>query len=452
MPNIPDIKSPFSGKTMDIVNAVRALASVNYREHVPEMTSARDIIPVGEAIMDFPGGMNEFITTLVNRIGLVIFNQKSFTNPLAALKRGILTNGETIEELFVALAEAKDYSPETAYAEELKRTIPDVRAAFHSVNWEKYYPVTIQEVELRKAFTTMEGVQELIMKIINSMYIAMNNDEFITMKYILAKNILSGEMHVEPIATVSKENASDNMVTILGISDALEILSDRYNRAGVDTLSEKNEQYLIVNTRFSSLINVEVLAAAFHMEKAEFAGHIIKIDGFGTFKANHLEKLLGNTAGFKQFTPEELEKLNAVPAVLVDKSFFAIYDVFQMMNGTYVSKGLYWNYNLHSHKVFGVSPFANAVVFNPGTPAVSSVTVSPKTATASVGGIVALSANVISENFAPMSVDWSSSNENVVVDSHGAVKILDGATGTATITATSTFNPAKKDTATITIA
>ena len=115
-------------------------------------------------------------------------------------------------------------------------------------------------------------------------------------------------------------------------------------------------------------------------------------------------------------------------------------------------KGLYWNYFLHTWKVMSVSPFANAAVFTTGTPAVTSVTVSPSTATVAKGGSVQLTAVVQTSDFARQSVTWSSNNAKATVDSRGFVTIASDISGSSvTITATSTFDTSKKGTATITV-
>nr|DAU30890.1 MAG TPA: Head protein [Caudoviricetes sp.] len=103
-------------------------------------------------------------------------------------------------------------------------------------------------------------------------------------------------------------------------------------------------------------------------------------------------------------------------------------------------------------KTFSVSPFANSVLFVPGTPSVTSVAVSPETASVPKGGSVSLSAVVETEYFAPQTVVWTSSAEDVKVSAAGVVTVnADAKSATATITATSAFDATKKATCTVTI-
>ena len=165
--------------------------------------------------------------------------------------------------------------------------------------------------------------------------------------------------------------------------------------------------------------------------------------------------MFANDDSYVELTSTQLTALNTIPAVLVDKNWFMILD--NMMNFTeqYNGQGLYWNYWYHVWKTFSISPFSNAALFVPGTPSITSVTVSPDAVTVSAGQSVNLSAVVVTENFAPQTVVWSSSDEDVAtVDIYGTVTINADAVAedTATITATSAFDSTKTDTCTITVA
>ena len=86
------------------------------------------------------------------------------------LKKGYLEYGETVESIFVNIAKVVDFSAEKAAGREFKRTIPDVKSAFHVMNYRGMYPVTIQDNDLMQAFTSAEGVTNLIAKIVDSIY------------------------------------------------------------------------------------------------------------------------------------------------------------------------------------------------------------------------------------------------------------------------------------------
>jgi hypothetical protein len=142
------------------------------------------------------------------------------------------------------------------------------------------------------------------------------------------------------------------------------------------------------------------------MSKADFMGHRVLIDSFGSLDTDRLNLLFAKDENYVPLTDDEITALNAIPAVLVDSKWFMIFDNLYNFTEQYNGEGLYWNYWYHVWKTFSVSPFSNSAVFVPGQPSITSVSVSPETATVSAGQTVLLSANVVTANFASKSVNW----------------------------------------------
>lgn len=436
----------------EVLNTIRNNASINYRNYVPVATqNAESIKEIGAIIMDYPALQNEFLSALVNRIAAVRLTSKLYYNPWTIFKQGLLEFGETTEEIFVDIAKPFQFDPAVAESELFKREIPDARSAFHIMNYQKFYKTTVSNDQLRQAFLSMDGIINLIAKIVDAMYTGANYDEFLTMKYMLAIHLLRGQLYPEEIKPVTSENMYDITAQIKGISNNLTFLSTNYNITGVHNNSLKEDQFLILNSKFDASMDVNVLATAFNMDKAEFMGKRVLVDSFGALELDRLKMLLGDNPNYHEFTEAELKALDSIPAVIVDKNFFMIFDNFQSFTEEYNGQGLYWNYFFHTWKTFSVSPFANAIMLIPATPSVTSVSVTPATATATAGSTIQLTAKVTSENFAPQSVMWTSDNENVTVSSAGLVTIPNGVTGTVTIKATSTYDITKFGTSKITV-
>lgn len=449
MPTIPKAQT-LNASSVDILNAIRNSASTNYRDFVPTAKNTPESIRrIGEIIMQYTPLQNEFLNALVNRIARVIITSKMYSNPLSMFKKGLIDFGETIEEIFVNIANPHQYDVEESENKVFAREIPDVRAAFHTLNYKKFYKQTIQNKDLNQAFLSWDGITDLISKIVNAMYTAANYDEFVTTKYMLAKAILDGRLSA---ITVDANDAKGAVTKIKGVSNALTFMSNNYNVAGVQTFTDKSDQYLLVNSQFDSEIDVEVLASAFNMSKAEFMGHRILIDGFGTLDVARLNALFKDDPNYKEPSQDTLTALNAIPAVLVDKNFFMIFDNMYEFTENYNGQGLYWNYFYHTWKTFSMSPFANALVFVPAVPSVTSVSVSPTGITCKKGQSVQLSVSVETENYAPKTVNWKSDTDGVTVDINGHVTVATSVTATtAKITATSTYDNTKSGECTVTI-
>jgi hypothetical protein len=454
MATIPKIVT-LTNTSIEVLNAIKNSATQNYKDYVPYAQSTEDgnnIREIGAVIMDSVDLQNEFLSALVNRIGRVLVTSKMYDNPWKMFKKGILELGETVEEIFVNLAKPHQYDPNGSATTLYQREIPDVRSAFHVLNFQKFYKDTIQNEQLRQAFLSIDGITDLISKIITSMYTAANYDEFQVMKYMVAKHILNGKMYPVEIPEVTKANMTDIVSVIKGTSNDFVFMQTTYNVSGVYTHTEKSEQYVLLNSKFDAKMSVEVLATAFNMDKAEFMGHTVLVDSFGKIDSKRLAELFKDDASYVALTDVELSALDAIPAVLIDRDWFMIFDNLFEFRETPNNEGLYWNYVYHTWKTFSVSPFKNNALFIPGTPAVTGITLSPNAVTVGKGGTAYFVPTVATQYFAPKSVVWSINSDKSVIDNRG--KLTVGADETAleiTVTATSTFDGTVTGTATVTI-
>ena len=438
---------------LNVLNAIRNNASNNYKDYVPAITDTSEIRKIGTIIMDNVALQNEFLTALVNRIGRVIIATRMYQNPWARFKEGYLEYGETVEEIFTNIAKPYEYDfsseNETRYQ---KKRLPDVRAAFHVMNYRKFYPTTVTDKQLRQAFLSSDGVSQLISDIVNAIYTGANYDEFITMKYLLARNILNSRMYPIEVSPVSAENAKAIVTEVKATANILEFPSTKYNPAGVFQHTPKGEQMIIINAKFDAIMDVNVLASAFNMDKAEFIGQRILIDSFGSLDTERLSILFADDPNYVPITSAELEALDEIPMVVVGEKFWRVFDNLNEFTEFYNPEQLYWNYFYHQWKTFSTSPFENALVFVPTTPTVTSVEITPATATVAKGQSFALTTKVVVEGFAPQTVDYTSDVEGIEVTEAGVVQIpADTTAKTVTITATSTFDSTKSDTCVITI-
>lgn len=449
------VNADLTSSSVEILNTIRDNATPAYRKAIPQAgDTTASIRQIGGIMMEYQPLQNEFLTALYNRIGRVIISSKMYWNPWSPFKKGLMEMGETVEEVFVNIAKAHTFNPEKAETDWMKRQIPDVRAAFHTMNYQKFYKATISNDQLRQAFLSWQGITDLIAKIVDSMYTAHNLDEFNVMKYMLARNILNGQLYPWTVPVVTKDSASDVVTEIKAISNELVYDKPFYNLNGVYTHSEKNNQYIITTARFDAIMDVNVLASAFNMDKVEFMGHRVQIDGFDQIDETRMAELFADdpAAGYIPLTDDEKAALKAVPAVLIDRDYFMIFDNLYKFTEDYNGEGLYWQYWYHAWKTFSSSPFANAVIFVPGTPAVNSITLSPATATVNKGNMLQLNAVVDTTGFAPKTVIWSVNSELSTISQNGLLKVgADETAATLTVTATSTYDETKTGTATITI-
>jgi len=381
--------SALNASTIDILNTIRANASYEYQSTIPEVTKATDIPKVGEMLAGYPSLANQFLSSLVNRIALVRVKSATFNNAYAELKKGYLEFGETVEEVFVNITKAREFSTDKAEQRELKKTLPDVRAAFHCMNFRVQYPVSVTDEEFRMAFLSINGVEDLIAKIVSAVSVAAEYDEYLLFKYLIIKGVTKGKMLPVKLSGTAMTDAA---VAFRGTSNALTFMSTKYNAAGVHNVSQKNDQYIFMDANYNAQYDVNVLASAFNMDKADFMGHLKLIDDFTTFDNERFEIIRESSDMIEEVTAAELALMANVKAVLVDKEWFQVYDNLSKFTEKYVASGMYWNYFYNVWKTVSYSIFSNAVVFVDSTAGVDL----PATLSGKITGLVESdSANII---------------------------------------------------------
>lgn len=350
-----------NARSIDIINTIRENASLAYQQNVPQINDDIDIPKVGEALYGYPAHANEFLNALINQIALIRIKSALFNNAYADLKKGYLEFGETVEEVFVSIAKAREFSAEKAEAREFKRTLPDVKSAFHLMNWRVQYPITVQQEDLRRAFTSADGVTDLIAQIIGSVMTAAEYDEYLLFKYLIIKGVAKGKLY--PVAVDVSTDIKNAAKGFRGTSNALTFMATKYNETGVHTTTPKNDQYIFMDAQFNADYDVDVLASAFNMDKATFSGHLKLIDDFTTFDNERFDVIRAESDMIEEVTAAELALMKDVVAVLVDQEWFQVYDNLTLMTDKQVASGVYWNYFYNVWKTVDTSPFSNAVVF-----------------------------------------------------------------------------------------
>jgi len=333
---------------VNILNTVRANASDTYKNRIPVATQ-NNLDKISTIMGQYVSTQNEFLNALVNRIAMTIVNQKMIENPISQLKSGTMPMGKDIEEIFTNPAIAKEYKADSA--DLLKVTPPDVKALFYTINRQDKYPVTISTPNLMRAFTSNQEMGSLISQIVNSLYSGDNYDEFLLMKQLMAdavtkENVVINKLIFKP-DTMTDADAKTLVKILRADSMSLTFASSSYNKyakvkpasdTGKDciTFTPVSDQVLLIDARVYSNVNVDVLASAFNMDKADFIGKVIPVDNF-----------------------------NGAPvmAMLMDKAWFRVYDVHKQVADMFNGDTLNHSYWLHHWQVLGYSMFANAIAY-----------------------------------------------------------------------------------------
>lgn len=421
-----------------MINSIRStmINSVNgldYADRIPVATQD-NLKDIGKALLEYQPALNEFLNQLINRIGLVYVHDKLYTNKLKGLKKGVLEFGDSIEEIFVDIAKAHKYMPVPSDGNECdlyKVHKPEIVSAFHKVNREDQYTVTINEDMIKRAFTSWGMFDNFVAQIFNSIYNADEYDEFLLFKQLIGNAIVNSHLEnvVKPVDRATSEQFSIAM-RANGLN--LEYMSRKYNQAGVATHTDLKDQILVLRSDIVPVLDVTQLSNSFNLNLSQpISGRIIVIDDFGQ---GH-DDIIG---------------------AIIDRDFSMIYDQLFRTTSVYNEKHLYWNFFLTHTQIIASSPFANAIGFTTAqiTNAINSVTIKPNVLGIAKGYSDSVKAYVDYTGEIDTSVTWeltggNSANTKVV---DGTIYV--GADETAvqlSVKATSVANDQKSGSATINV-
>ena len=391
------------------------------RDEIDLPKQGESIAPIGKIIMNNERYRNAFINT-VNLIGLTVIKRNGWDNPWNFTKRGTLRFGQQIREIINDLCNVYDYNVNFSDKDRfLETVVPNVLNYMHEVNFQKFYQTTTSDAQLAMAFET-EDLFTYIDDAIAMLYESLKYDEYIVDKYMLCRRILDGTVTSYKITDFATKTTREIVAEMKGVSNKMTFRSPNYNPAGIRKATRFEDQIAIINTDFDGKITTEVLATSYFRNDAEMKTQMALIDGFADYDKPRLQELLGDA--FVDFTDAEKTALAKIPAVIISREWFMDYDYAlntesgEKQTEFYNPTTLENNHFLHAWRVFSTSPFENAVVFEQDDIAVTSVSISPSTASVSKGQDLKLSASVATTGFANKGVYWG---VNSVAETAGAI-------------------------------
>ena len=417
-------------KGAKVFNVIRENSSKVFMETLPSATED-NIQTLSNILFNdaYQPMLNEFVTNLINRIGLTIIRNKTFNNPLALLRKGSMPLGTDIQDLYENPAEAEQYElSNTAMAKLLTITDPDTHVAYYRRNRKDLYTKTISRENLQGAFVSWEKFENYISAITTSLYSGNYIDEFELTKSLVDGAYDNNKVIVETVSAVTDETSAKAFIKkCRSLFNKMKLPSTQYNayskfsgaKGTIKTWTEEDRFVLIVTSDVMAEVDVDVLARAFNIENTKFLGRVIEVDSFAN---------------------EEIQ------AILCDESWFQIYENLMRFDEFYNARTMTWNEYLHVWQTYAICPFANAVVF---------ATAQPKPATAiSVANVNVAkdaTANVtvtLTPSDATTELEFISGNETVfTVSSTGVVTGVSAGTGTLTVKTDNGLS----DTATVTV-
>ena len=300
----------------------------------------------------YPVIKNQFIDAMVDKILKTVFYSKVFNNPLAMLHRGTLDAGIGIEQVFVNMAKKINFGQNfskvqgttgSSEAESLISKIGnDVDVKYITRNFQYKYKVSISEEMMRTAFLAPTGLSEMVSQLINSELSAAYFDEYLDMLKVITnlytkKDFDGTDLTPQginvPTVTLANNTAETLSETVRGLAGRLRFPSDKYNIQGVLQWSNREDLILLTTPETIAKLDVNVLADAFNVSKAELNVRTIEVSELPT----------------------------GVTAVLMDKDFLQVYDTLMTTRTFENPDTLVRNVFLHKQGIMSACLFANIV-------------------------------------------------------------------------------------------
>ena len=333
-----------------------------YHQYIPVVTSSSSIADFGTPILD-PANtavLNDFVGLLKKVIYTAVYS-KTFNSPLAQLEGESMPLGQFIEDVYVNPVKARGFNVND-FAGLLQKYSAEVATQYLTVNSDLQYCVTITREKLRNAFTSWANLEEFITGMTNALY----NGAYIT-RYNQTKGLplaafKKGAVKYEVITNPTTEATAKALVRKMRADySKMQIPSTAYNAwqdvkgegaFALKTWSNPEDIVVLISADVEALIDVEVLAAAFNMSKADFLGRVIVVDDFSQYADDGTVAVDGSM----------------IKAMICDKAWFKIKTQdFAMEDFRNPNNRTYQLY-LNDTRMVNYSLFANAKVYTTAEP------------------------------------------------------------------------------------
>lgn len=287
---------------------------------------------------DYTIAKQEFLNSVINKIGRQEYSDQAFLNPLKRLKGGFIDSASDIEEIYVARAEDTGYDKEGAGV--LDRAKPTVYTQYHTNEKEHGYKVTVHDKQARKGFTSSHGLSSLADHIIQSLHNGSNIDEYTdvidTIKALCSAKTADNTIKVAPVT--NEETAKAFCKEVKKIIPKMGEWNELYSKK--PNFAPKNRLMLFIDSDVDVEVSTEYLASLFNMTVAQLN------DTTKVIVPNLKTKL-----GDNQF------------AVLFDERCIKIHPTYYNVESIRNTRGKFTNYDLVTSLLLSYTDWFQFVVF-----------------------------------------------------------------------------------------
>lgn len=282
--------------------------------------------------------------SMIGKIAYSVIRENTAEDHLAVFDKMPINKGDTIEQAVVKMAESLSYDADGDDA--LKREDSVKFAVKYFKSWtRKKFKKTVDVPEIRKVLTNEIDVADVSAKIVSSMTEGDKQEKYENVRDLLTWGRQSADggtgavlVRAETVAFDSTNSTIDYKQVLVALKNAvsgMKFVNDDFNSISLKRRTRPEDIYILMPYQLKNKLDVEELAGVFNLDKAEIKNRIIETD-------------------------TGLEGSRYYYIYVVDKhailDFTRLYEMMDEKN----ADGLFWNYYLHTERLYALSPLFDA--------------------------------------------------------------------------------------------
>lgn len=339
-------------------NAIREMVisgNAAYHQYLPIVGANTSISELAQPIFEYKPLQNAWLGALVNKIVRTQFDTRMYRNPLAQLEGEQMPMGYAVELAHVNPAKGRTFNNDD-FAGLLQKYEADVKTQYISINSDLQYPVTVSARTLKQAFTSWGALQSFIEGLTNSLFNGAHIDQYNLTKNLVSAAYAAGNVQVVTLTAPTTEATGKAFVKAARQKfldfQAPSSANNGWALAGgegrpVVTWTDPEDVVFLIRNDVAASMDVDVLSAAFNIDRATLQGRVIYVDNFDMYDDD----------GTKTFDGSK------ILGIMADKRWFKINQQDEQMDEFYNANNRTWQYYLNIVRTYAYSLFANAVVF-----------------------------------------------------------------------------------------
>ena len=280
---------------------------------------------------------------MIGKIAESVIRENSTVNHLAVFDKGLVDNGDTIEQAVVLLAESQAYDSTGAHT--LDRETSAKFAVKYWNDWTaKAYKKSIDLPQLRKVLTKQVSASDISSKVVSSLSEGDRQEQYEDIRNMMAWGRQSADggtgamlVRAETVAYDTVNDTIDYKKVLVAMKDAIsgmKFTNTSFNVGSVKRRTLPEDIFILMPYQLKNRIDVEELAGVFNLDKAEIKDRIIEVD-------------TANESGYYYI-------------YIVDRwavlDYTRLYEMLNQLN----AEGHFWNYYLHTERLYGLSGLFDA--------------------------------------------------------------------------------------------